>query len=403
MADALARLEAVIEPLPVACETVPLANAAGRILAHDLVATAPVPPFTNAAVDGWAFAHASLAASGGTLERIEGRAAAGHVFESKIGAGQTVRVLTGAPIPEGADTVALDEDCRVLDAAVEVPTGLKSGANARPAGEDMAPGHLAVPAGRRLRAPDLGLAAQLQLSQVAVRPRLRVALASTGDELRPPGAVLPPGAIVDANRSILRPMLERLGFAVTDLGILPDDEATVAAVLNRAAATHDAIVTSGGASRSEEDHVVRVVQRDGEFDFWRIAIKPGRPLGLGRLNEALFVALPGNPVAATVCFLRFARPMLLQRAGAGWDRAVPLPLAADFSFKKPVGRTEFLRGRLATSGDGAPCVQRIAREGSGRLTSLGDADGLIELDAQRTVVAPGEIIDWLPFSAFGCV
>ncbi len=397
VAEALVRLRERTAPAPLAMESVPIAAAAGRILGSDVAGVAPSPPFDAVAVDGWAFRHADLVAAPEGLHIRAGRAAAGHPFAYRLAAGEAVRVLTGAALPPGADSVAPDEICTATGGRLRVVRELAPFANRRTAGEDARAGERVLEAGRVLRPSDLGLAAQLGLTALPVRRRLRVALASSGDELRDPGTDLGPGAIYDANRTILAALLERNGFAVVDLGILADDAATVVQRLRHAAAEHDAVVVSGGVSLSEEDHVGRAIQAHGRLDLWHLRMKPGRPLALGRLDGALVVGLPGNPVAATVAFLRFARPVLLRLAGALWPEPVVLQLPAAFARAKRAGRTEYLRGRLVAG----PAVMPVAKQGSAMLTSLAAASGLIELDEACREVVPGDPVGWLSFNDLG--
>ena len=385
----------------VGVEEVPLAAAAGRCLAAPLVAARDVPAFDNAAVDGFAFAFApAMRAEGATLALAPGRAAAGHPFPGRLPPGAAVRVLTGAVMPEGADTVALQEDAVLAEAAVTVPAGLKPGANRRRAGEDVRAGQSVLAAGLRLRPQEIGLAAELGLASLPVFARLKVALLSTGDELLEPGAPHRPGGVYDATRPILAALLQSLPVAVTDLGVAPDDPGEVRRILAGAAAAHDVVLTSGGASRGDEDHVVRTVQREGRLDFWQIAMKPGRPLAFGRLDRAVFVGLPGNPVATMVCFLLFARPVLLRLAGAAWRAPLGLPVPAGFAAAKRAGRSEYLRGRLVATESGL-AAERIEREGSGILTSMVEAHGLIELGPEVASVRPGDPVPFLGFAELG--
>jgi molybdopterin molybdotransferase len=399
VAAAQALLRERVAPM-VGVEEVPLAAAAGRCLAAPLVAARDVPAFDNAAVDGFAFAFApGMGEEGGRLALAPGRAAAGHPFPATLPPGAAVRVLTGAVMPAGADTVALQEEALLDGTSLTVPTGLRIGANRRRAGEDVRAGQSILAAGVRLRPQEIGLAAELGLAALPVYARLKVALLSTGDELLEPGAPHRPGGVYDANRPILGALLRSLPVAVTDLGIAPDDPDIVARILADAAG-HDLILTSGGASRGDEDHVVRTVQRDGRLDFWQIAMKPGRPLAFGRLGGAVFVGLPGNPVATMVCFLLFARPVLLRLGGFAWRTPVGMPVPAAFAADKRAGRSEYLRGHLADGGGGL-AAHRIAREGSGILTSMVEADGLIELGPDVTTVRPGEPVPFMSFAELG--
>jgi molybdopterin molybdotransferase len=398
---ALALLEARVAPVA-GVETVPLARAVGRCLAEPLVSLRDVPAFDNAAVDGYAFAFGEpMRETGARLALAPGRAAAGHAFAGALPPGAAVRVLTGAVMPEGADTVALQEEVEVGGAAVAVPAGLQRGANRRLAGEDVRAGQVVLRPGVRLRPQEIGLAAELGHASLMVHEPLRVAVLSTGDELVEPGRELARGAVFDANRHILGALLRSVPAEVTDLGIVRDDPGEVRAALGRAAVGHHAILTTGGASRGDEDHVVRSVQALGRLDFWQIAMKPGRPLAFGRLGDAVFVGLPGNPVAAMVCFLLFARPVLLRLGGAGWRRPTAFPVAAAFALKKRPGRSEYLRATLTPDEAGLPRARRIEREGSGILTSMVEAEGLIELDDTVERVVPGDTVRFLSFAELG--
>jgi molybdopterin molybdotransferase len=378
-------------------ETVALRGAHRRILADDVASAIDVPPFTNAAVDGYAFASADLRTAEPTRFRVQGRAAAGHPAAGPCAAGEAVRVFTGALLPERADSVVMQEDVEVDGAFVVVPPGLKRGANRRRAGEDVRAGERVLTAGTRLRAEHLALAAACGRDRLAVYKPLRVALFSTGDELREPGQDLPPGAIHDANRYMLLGLLADLGCAVDDLGILQDEAPAVRAALREAAAGHDAVITSGGVSTGEEDHVKAAVEALGRLHFWRLAIKPGRPLALGQMGDAVFIGLPGNPVAVMVCFLRFARPILLRLAGAGDLRPALYRVRADFTHEKRLDRREFVRARLVAGGGGETMAQKFERQGSGIITSLVASDGLVEIGEEVTHLARGSMVDFLPF------
>jgi molybdopterin molybdotransferase len=400
-AEALELLRARIRPV-VERETVALAEAHGRILAEDVVSPRDVPGFDNVAVDGFAFAHADLAADRPTrLDLMPGRAAAGHPFAGLLAEGAALRVLTGAPMPDRADTALMQEDVELDGDVIVVPPGVKRGANRRRAGEDVRAGQVALQPGGRLRPQDVGVAATLGRATLEVFRPLEVALLSTGDELREPGTPLEPGATYDANRTILCGLLQGLGCRITDFGILPDRADAVERALGEAAAAHDALVTSGGASRGDEDHIVRAVERLGQLHFWQIAVKPGRPLAFGHLGRAVFIGLPGNPVAAMICFLRFARPLLTALGGGRWPEPRAFLVPADFVMKKKPDRREYLRARLIAGPDGRTWAQRVEREGSGILTSLVEADGLVEVAEDTTRIAPGDPVEFVPFSELG--
>lgn len=383
-------------------ETVPLAAASGRCLAEDVTSPRDVPAFDNCAVDGYAFAFTEhMRAEAASLALLPGRAAAGHPFPASVPPGRALRVLTGAVMPAGTDTVALQEEVELGEERVLLPRGLERGANRRLAGEDVRAGQTVLRAGARLRPQDIGLAAELGCAGLRVWQKLKVALLSTGDEIVEPGANLPQGRVFDANRYILRSLLQTLPVEVSDLGILPDDPERIGRTLAEAAASHHVILTSGGASRGDEDHVVRSVEAQGRLDFWQIAMKPGRPLAFGRLGEAVFIGLPGNPVATLVCFLVFARRVLLRLAGADWPRPRAFPVAAAFGMTRKPGRSEYLRATLAEDETGRLWAERIMREGSGILTSMTEADGLIELEPGRTEIARGDMVPFLSFAELG--
>lgn len=381
-----------------ATETVPLTDALGRVLAADVVAPFSVPPHDNAAVDGYAVAFDDVSADAPTTLPVTARVAAGRALGRTVPRGEAVRIFTGAPMPAGLDTVFMQEDCRVEGGAVTLPPGIRRGANRRLSGEDVAAGAVVLTAGRRLRPEDIGLAASLGRRELPVRARLRVAVFSTGDEVREPGTALDAGAVYDANRFALLALLTRLGCAVTDLGILPDRFEAIRDALAGAAATQDALITSGGMSTGEEDHVKAAVESTGRLDFWRLAIKPGRPVALGRVGEAAFVGLPGNPVAVVVTFLRIARPILLRLMGAADETPALFPVRAAFAHKKKPGRREYLRGSLVRGANGSLSVVKHPRDGAGVLSSLVESDGLIELPEDLAGVEPGMTVDFLPFN-----
>ncbi|MBW8268450.1 molybdopterin molybdotransferase MoeA [Caldovatus aquaticus] len=380
-------------------EAVPLAAALGRVLARDLVAPVPLPPFANSAVDGYAFRHADLAAAGETRLALVGRVTAGAAGAAPPGRGEALRVLTGAPMPPGTDTVVMQEDVRLEAGAVVVPAGLAPGANARPAGEDVAAGAVALPAGRRLGPAEIGLAAALGYATLPVRPRLRVGVFSTGDELAEPGtAPLGPGKTYDSNRFTLLALLRRLPVEASDLGILPDRAEATAAALAAAARAHDLLLTSGGVSTGEEDHVRGAIERGGRLVFWRLAIKPGRPAAMGMIGGTPVIGLPGNPVAAVVTFLQLARPLVLRRAGALPETLPRFPAAAAFAYRKKAGRREYVRVSLAP-GEPLPLARKFPREGAGLLSSLTGSDAFAEIPEETVAVTPGERLTVLPFAA----
>ena len=393
---ALGRLRDVFPPVGDA-EVVQLDRAAGRVLAADLVASLDVPGHDNSAVDGYAFLHADLDPGAPTRFRVAGRAAAGHPVEGGRGTGTAVRIFTGAPMPVGFDCVAMQEDCRVEDGHVVIPPGLKPGANRRFAGEDVHRGTVALVAGTRLRAQEIGLAAAFGLTELTVRRRLRVAVLSTGDEIAEPGRALALGQVYDSNRRTLAILLAGLGAEVTDLGILPDRPEAIRRHLADAARGHDAIITSGGVSEGEEDHIRDGVAALGRLHWWRLAIKPGRPVSVGQIGQTAFLGLPGNPAATMTTFFLVARPILLQMAGAVARPLVRLNVRAGFSQKKKSGRVEYVRVRLEAGPDG-PVARRFPREGAGLLSSMVWSDGLAELPLDLERLEEGAWLAYLPFA-----
>nr|WP_314902207.1 gephyrin-like molybdotransferase Glp [uncultured Deefgea sp.] len=373
-------------------ETVPLLAANGRVLAHDVIAPIDVPGFDNSAMDGYALNIADFAAPP-TDFLISQRIAAGEVGTS-LAAGEAARIFTGAPIPAGANAVAMQEVCSVSDGRVSVAMSLKNGANIRRAGEDIAAQSVVLAAGTRLGAAEIGLAASIGVPTLPVVRPLKVALLSTGDELVEPGTDLGAGQIYNSNRYAINTLLQSLGCVVTDFGIVADDREATIALLKTASAEHDVVMTSGGVSVGEEDHVKAAVEYLGKLDLWKIAMKPGKPFAHGRIGEADFIGLPGNPVSSYVTFLMLVRPFLLARQGVTAITQTSLPLIATFDWKKAGDRREFLRVRLNANGQ----VELFPRQGSGVLSAMVWSDGLVDLPAGQTIAA-GDVVTYLPLSA----
>jgi len=379
-----------------------------RILAAPVVAPIDVPPHDNSAVDGYAVHFEDLKSDGETRLLVTGRAAAGHPLGRPVKRGEAIRIFTGAVMPAGVggapgpDTVMMQEDCRLDGPEVVIRPGIKRGANRRKVGEDVRAGSEILGPGLRLRPQDVGLAAAIGLTQLAVQRPLRVAVFSTGDELVEPGSALADGQVYDSNRHTLRALLGQLGAAVTDLGILPDRREVIRLSLAVAAQQHDLLMSSGGVSSGEEDHVKAAVEALGRLHFWRLAIKPGRPIAMGQVNadgrRVPFIGLPGNPVAAMVTFLRLARPMILRMMGARDLAPTFFRVRADFDHKKKRDRREWVRASLATDAAGALVARKFPREGAGILSSLVQSDGLVELPEDITQLAAGSMVDFLPFS-----
>jgi molybdopterin molybdotransferase len=380
-------------------ETVALKEADGRILASDISAPLPLPPFTNSAVDGYAVRSRDLPKGAEAALAVSGRIQAGASAAEAIQPGQAMRIFTGAPMPDGADTVFMQEDVRLdSEGRVVLPAGLKPGANVRPAGEDIPLGSAALARGRRLRPQDVALAAAFGLTEIDVTRRIRVAVFSTGDELVSPGSPRKPAQLFDSNRFMLMAMLGRLGCEVSDLGILRDDRASLAEGLKQVAGSHDLILTTGGVSTGEEDHVKAAVESVGSLVLWRMAIKPGRPVAMGIIGGTPFIGLPGNPVASFVTFVHVVRPTVLALAGATQQRIVPMPVRAAFAYKKKIARREYVRVTLRQATDGALEATKFPREGAGLLSSLVDTDGLVELGEDVTQVEPGQTVGFIGYA-----
>ncbi len=396
--DALALLRARLTPV-VGDEVVPVAQAAGRVLAEAAVARRSNPPAANAAVDGYGFAHAATGDGPQELPLLAGRAAAGAPYTSAAPHGSALRILTGAILPDGVDTVVLEEDTTTDGARIAFHGPVKRGANTRRAGEDVAAGETALLAGQVLRPPDLALLSALGVASVRVFARLRVGVLSTGDEIEAEvtEAALPDHRIFDANRPMLLALARGWGFQAVDLGHVDDDRAALRDRLDAGAAQADVILTSGGASAGDEDHVSALLREAGAMESWRIAVKPGRPLALGLWQGVPVFGLPGNPVAALVCTLIFARPASMALAGAGWTTPQGFTVPAGFEKRKKPGRREYLRARLDAEGR----AEVFRSEGSGRISGLSWATGLVELPDGAVHVRPGDAVRYLPYSSFG--
>ncbi|NRB33140.1 MAG: molybdopterin molybdenumtransferase MoeA [Rhodobacteraceae bacterium] len=375
-------------------DTVPLAQARGRVLARDVVALRSNPPQANSAVDGYGFAG-GLEAGPHEMPLIPGRSAAGVPFDGGVPKGSALRILTGAAVPEGVETVILEEDVTTDGTRIAMNGPLKRGANTRRAGEDVMAGDIALRAGRVLDPGDLALAAAVGQGDLPVRARLRVAVLSTGDELVEPGGQAGPGQIFDANRPMLLALVEQMGAVPIDMGRVSDDRAVLRARMDAAAEKADLILTSGGASAGDEDHVSALLREAGALQHWRIAIKPGRPLALALWQGVPVFGLPGNPVAALTCALVFAAPAMRVLAGAEWRAPQGMMLPAGFEKRKKPGRREFLRARLR---DGM--VEIFRSEGSGLTSGLSWAEGLVELPDSAMEITRGDLVRYIPMTGF---
>ncbi|KUF10920.1 molybdopterin-binding protein [Pseudoponticoccus marisrubri] len=394
---ALARLRETLRPVT-GVATLSVAQAAGRVLAEAPVARRANPPRPNSAVDGYGFAHAATGPGVMRLPLVDGRAAAGQPHDAPVPPGHAIRILTGAVLPEGVDTVVLEEDTASDGRVVAFDGPVKPFANARKAGEDMEAGATILQAGHVLRPPDLALLSALGVAEARVFHPLRVAVLSTGDEIVPaPDRPAQPHQIWDANRPMLLALAQGWGHVPVDLGHVGDDPRAIGAALDRGAAEADVILTSGGASAGDEDHVSALLGARGTLSAWRIALKPGRPLALALWDGVPVFGLPGNPVAALVCALIFARPALSLMSGAGWVQPQGFTVPAAFSKSKKPGRREYLRARLTAEG----AAEVFASEGSGRISGLSWATGLVELPDTALQVTPGTPVRFLPYSGFG--
>ena len=379
-------------------EEVELADGIGRILAVDLKSKQEVPAHDNSAVDGYAVYFDDISQTGETKLPIKGRITAGHPLIETADMGNAYRIFTGAPMPNGPDTVLMQEDCLVEDNNVIIPKGVKRGANRRFAGEDIKPGNIIITKGQRLRPQEIGLSASIGIKKLSVYCPLRVALFSTGDEVCDIGDKLRPGTIFDSNRYSISALLRQLGCKVSDLGIISDDIEVIRETLISAAFEHDVIISSAGVSTGEEDYIRRAVAGIGGLYFWRVAIRPGRPITFGQIKNVPFIGLPGNPVASMVTFMRFARPALLLLNGATQIDPKIFRVPAAFNYEKKRGRREWVRAALTIGKKGVYQAEKFPLSGAGILTSMVQSDGLVELSEEQTTIKNGNMVDFLPFN-----
>ena len=381
-------------------ERVPLGEAAGRVAAEEVKAPRDVPGFANAAVDGYAFAHASLSRHQTRL-KVVARTAAGQDAIRALRPGEAVRIFTGAVMPEGADTCIMQEDVEVSGDDIMVPQGVKPGANRRKAGEDMQAGEAIALRGMRLRPQEIAALAAAGIEEVDCFAPLKVGLMSTGNEIVRPGEALKAAQVYDSNHFMLRALLQRTGAQIDDFGIIGDERRAVEQAIERAARQCDLVFSTGGASRGEADHVISAIQERGVLHGWQLAVKPGRPLGMGQIGDTVFLALPGNPVAVFVTFLLYGLPVMARLQGMNWQAPKRYGVRAGFSFpRKKQGRREFWRGWIEETQHG-PRLQKFARDGSGLISGLRQATGLIEVKEEVTEVEEGNMLDFIPFTEFG--
>ena len=392
VAKARAFIHQFLEPIR-GTVRVPVRDALGRVLAEDILSPVDVPSHRNSAMDGWAMRGADLAAGEATLTEI-GVSFAGKPFSGKVGAGQCVRIMTGGVVPEGADTVVMQERAKASGKSIAFAAGQKTGQNVREAGEDLKAGSLALKRGRIVRPAELGLVASLGIGELAVYRRLRVAFFSTGDELKSIGTTLGEGEIYDSNRYTIHGMLTRLGCEVMDMGVVRDDPEALERAFADASANADVVITSGGVSVGEADFVKAMLGKLGEVVFWKIAMKPGRPLAYGKVGAAHFFGLPGNPGSVMVTFYQFVRDAMLVLMGA--DPVAPIPTfraTCTAKLKKAPGRTEFQRGILTQAADGTLSVKPTGEQGSGILKSMSDANCFIILGDDTGNVEAGTSVE----------
>lgn len=383
-------------------QTLNLAQCMNRRLAEEVTTPYDSPRFDNAAVDGYAFNYQDLSQQHNfTLPLMTAEANAGGSAKLSLVQGYCMRVLTGAKMPTGANTVVMQEDVQLVNDSVTFPKDCKANANWRPQGEDVKAGEVIIKLGQQIRPQDIGLAAAAGQSQLKVYNKVKVALFSTGNEVYELGQELPEDGIYDVNRHLLNALLTSLHCEVTDLGILADDYQVISTALDNASHDHQLIITSGGASTGSHDHVAAVLQELGEVRAWRLAIKPGRPLAFGQLGQALFLGLPGNPVAANVCTLMFGQPLIRALGGGGWQRPKSYPQKLGFDVNKKAGRREWLRVFQEQQPNGGILLKRSASHGSGILTSMTRADGLVEVDEATSSLPYGSLVSFIPFASFG--
>ncbi|MGB7286703.1 MAG: gephyrin-like molybdotransferase Glp [Salaquimonas sp.] len=402
-ADAIDLLRSRLIPIAETHE-IALENSLGAILAKEILATRDTPSTDNSAVDGYAYNADDFEKTGGYFPVVT-RIAAGNTDNIELPGFSAARIFTGAAMPDGADTIAMQEDCEIHDQDgakfIAIPPGLKKGANRRKAGEDLKIGDIIAKAGERLTPQTIAAIASTGIAEVEVRKPLRIAILSSGDELLEPGETAIDGQVYDSNRYLLKTLLQNLPVEIIDLGIQPDNYDVIESKLAKAAEDYDIILSSGGASRGEEDHIITALETLGTRHLWQLAVKPGRPMSFGQIGNSVFFGLPGNPVACFVCYLLYVRPSLLRLSGADWEtpKRYPLPALFNFQNKKP-DRREFWRGIYTTKETGIGLI-KFERDGSGLISGLREADGLIEIEDETTQVKKGDLLNFIPWSEFG--
>ncbi len=395
VAQARERIMALVTPLATQ-ERLHVRAALGRVLAENIISAVDVPPYANSAMDGYALRGADLSSLPARL-RVIGTALAGAPFTGRVEAGTCVRIMTGAMLPEAADTVLMQEQVQRSGEEITVQDAHRTGENVRHSGEDIAIGSVVLPAGRRLLPSDLGLIASLGVGEVSVYRRLRVAFFSTGDELRSIGEPLAAGQIYDSNRYTLYGMLTRLGADLIDMGVIPDQRQRIEAAFQQAAQAADVVITSGGVSVGEADYVKETLDKLGNVDFWKIAMKPGKPLAFGKVQQSLFFGLPGNPVSVMATFYQFVLPALRHLMGEPVSVPLTIKVPCAQALKKQPGRTDFQRGLLVRNADGELLVDSTGLQGSHVLSSMSRANCFIVLPAECGNVPAGSLVEVQPF------
>ncbi len=394
--DAIQTMLADVSPIKIS-HKLPIETALGHVLAEDVLSPIDVPPFDNSAMDGYAVRTQDLTTTE-TLP-LAGKAFAGQPFDGDWPANTCIRIMTGAPVPTGCDAVIMQEKTESTPEGIRFLTShVKAQANIRPQGDDLKQNEVVLPAGSRLTVRDLPLLASLGISQVLVLRKPKVAIFSTGDELKPVGETLDAGQIYDSNRYAIRPMLEKFGCDVLDLGIIPDDQTQLTETFQKAQSLADVVITSGGVSVGEADYTKTILESLGKINFWKIAIKPGKPFAFGKLNHALFCGLPGNPVSAAVTLYVLVQPMLAKLAGhTQWQAPAQMQAVSQVAFKKSPGRTDYQRGVFSVD-NGQIVVDNAGNQSSGAFRAMSTANCFIVLEQQRGTVEAGEIVTIEPFN-----
>jgi molybdopterin molybdotransferase len=379
-------------------QKIKLDQALGRILSKDIISKINVPPFNNSAVDGYAFKYSDLNKKNETTLKLTGRITAGQNFNKKIKTGEIARIFTGAKVPEGADTVIMQEDCNDTDNQIVLKPGIFKEANIRKKGEDIKYGKKILLKGSKLKAQDIGLIASIGIKEIHVFEKLTVGIFTTGNELYEPGAKTSNSGIYDSNRYCLKNLLKTINCSVKDYGIKKDNEKLIKNTLKKISKECDLIITTGGMSVGEEDYVRKVIEKNGSLNFWNIAIKPGRPVALGNIFKKSFIGLPGNPVSVMITFLKIALPTINKLSGFSSPKEKNFIVTTDFNFKKKSGRKEFLRVTISKNLNGQIKIKNYPKSGSGVFTSMVETDGLIELPEKLTYLKKGTKIRFVPYS-----